>query len=80
MKAKFQIEVVPEKCTGCLRCQLACSERYTQSFNPSAARIHVDLHGAECDISFTPECDACGTCAENCFYDALIKRPAKRAS
>ena len=33
----FDIEVVTERCTGCLRCQLACSDLFTKTFNPSEA-------------------------------------------
>ena len=72
--SKFLIEVIPEHCTGCLRCQLACSEQYTKTFNPSAARIQVVLKGPDCEISFTPECAGCGICVDQCFYDALVKK------
>ena len=72
--AKFLIEVIPEQCTGCLRCQLACSEQYTKTFNPSAARIQVIHKGPDCEIFFTPECTGCGICVEQCFYDALVKK------
>lgn len=75
---KFQIETMPEKCTGCLRCQLACSEQYTKTFNPSAARIQVVLLGADCFISFKDDCNACGICVEHCFYDALIKKQVEK--
>lgn len=70
---KYRIEVVPEKCSGCLRCQLACSMLYTKSFNPSSARILIMLHGIKCEIHFTHECIDCGVCADHCFYDALTK-------
>jgi anaerobic carbon-monoxide dehydrogenase iron sulfur subunit len=75
--AKFLIEAVPERCTGCLRCQLSCSQQYTKAFNPSAARIRIVLKGAGCEVSFSAECTGCGICVENCFYDALLKRPGK---
>lgn len=69
---KVIIRVAPERCTGCLRCQLACSERHTGLFNPVSARISVLLDGSECRISFAPDCTACGTCVEQCFYGALV--------
>jgi electron transport complex protein RnfB len=73
----FDIAVHPEKCVGCLICQLRCSMRFTDSFNPSRAKIIInmasDMLGAE--IIFTGECDLCGICARNCPYGALeIKR------
>lgn len=71
--AKFEIQIHPEKCTGCLRCQLACSDVHTRTFNPSEAKIIVVFSGVDCSISFLPDCDACGMCADHCFYDALQK-------
>jgi ferredoxin len=73
----FDIEVYPENCVGCLICQLRCSLRFTDSFNPAQAKIIInmasDIVGAE--IVFTDECDLCGICARNCPYGALeIKR------
>jgi len=71
--AKYQIRTDDAKCSGCLRCQLACSDAYTKSFNPSAARIHVDFVGVDLAIRFTDDCVGCGLCADNCFYGALQK-------
>ena len=62
------------RCTGCLRCQLACSHAYTKSFNPSAARVRVDFLGVDLTIRFTGECVSCGLCADNCLYGALRKQ------
>jgi carbon-monoxide dehydrogenase iron sulfur subunit len=77
--AKFKIEVAPGKCTGCLRCELACSELFTGAFNPSAARIRVVMRGSDCDISFTDECTQCCVCVTHCFYDALIATQKENA-
>lgn len=71
--AKHLIRTDDAKCTGCLRCQLACSYAYTKSFNPSAARVRVDFLGVDCAIRFTEDCVACGSCADNCLYGALQK-------
>jgi Fe-S-cluster-containing dehydrogenase component len=73
--AKVQIHTDDASCTGCLRCQLACSHAYTKTFNPSAARIHVEFLGADLALRFTDDCVACGLCADNCFYGALEKFP-----
>jgi anaerobic carbon-monoxide dehydrogenase iron sulfur subunit len=75
--AKYVIETAPEKCTGCLRCELACSELYTKAFNPSASRIQVTMQGADCTIFFRSDCNGCGLCVENCFYDVLTIKAAK---
>lgn len=70
---KYRIDVNAENCTGCRRCQLTCSELYTGSFNPSMARIHITASGNEYAISFTSECNECGKCVDDCFYDTLKK-------
>jgi Fe-S-cluster-containing dehydrogenase component len=70
---KYDIQVATERCTGCLRCQLACSELYTKSFTPSRARIRVVVSGVDCSIHFTEECNGCGVCVDQCFFNALEK-------
>lgn len=70
---KYEIRATAENCTGCLRCQLGCSEFYTKVFNPSQACILVDTSGINYAISFTEECRECGVCADQCFYGALEK-------
>ena len=75
---KYEIQTSKAKCTGCLRCQLACSELYTKVFNPSQARIRVVISGADCSIRFEEDCNDCGICVDHCFFDAL--RKTKRES
>ena len=75
--SKFQIKAAAENCSGCLRCQLACSERYTGSFNPLLSRVRVTLLGEQCAIEFGEDCDGCGACADQCYYDALRKETVK---
>ena len=72
--AKYEIHANTDNCTGCLRCQLGCSDLYTRAFNPAEAYIRVTVSGADCTISFTEDCTQCGVCADNCFYDALEKK------
>jgi len=71
--AKYQINVAAEKCAGCLRCQLACSDAYTKSFNLSASRIKVVMSGVDCAVHFAEDCVQCGKCADQCFFGALSK-------
>ena len=75
--SKFNIIVHAENCTGCMRCELACSNLYTKAFNLSEARIHVDTADIDYTIRFSDDCNACGSCADHCFYDALQKEVAK---
>ncbi|HDM76627.1 MAG TPA: hypothetical protein ENG51_09175 [Deltaproteobacteria bacterium] len=73
----FDILVHPEKCVGCLICQLRCSLRLTNSFNPARAAILIDRSSNElgASITFTDACDGCAICARNCPYGALeLKR------
>ena len=72
--AKYEIHANTDNCTGCLRCQLGCSDLYTRAFNPAEAYIRVAVSGADCTITFTEDCTQCGICADNCFYDALEKK------
>ncbi len=76
----YDIRVSTGRCTGCLRCQLACSDFCTKAFNPSAARILVVISGADCSILFTEECNKCGVCVDQCFHGALqkMKREAEK--
>ena len=76
---KFQIEIIPESCTGCLRCQLACSDLYNKAFNPARARIRVEVSEEGCSIAFTDACNTCGVCVDHCFYEALRKVPEEVA-
>jgi Fe-S-cluster-containing dehydrogenase component len=71
--AKYDIRIDEGCCTGCSRCQLACSEVYHRSFNPSLARIRILISGAEFKIELTDECTYCGICVDHCFYGALEK-------
>ncbi|MBW1672173.1 MAG: 4Fe-4S dicluster domain-containing protein [Deltaproteobacteria bacterium] len=67
-----EIKVYPEKCSGCISCQLACSFTYNKSFNPAKSRIIINFMGdIERKISFTEECIRCGTCVLYCNYEAL---------
>jgi Fe-S-cluster-containing hydrogenase component 2 len=72
---KYSIQIYTDNCTGCLRCQLACSELNTRAFNPAEAKIRVEVSGARCSIGFIEGCNECAICADNCFYDALQKAP-----
>ena len=70
------IQIYPEKCTGCLICELLCSLRFEKTFNPVRAAIKVRRlveEANEYDVSFTDKCDNCGICARYCLYGALVQ-------
>ena len=68
----------PERCAGCLMCQMRCSYRFTQAFNPSKSRIEILRQPGkgkrEFRIDFREDCDQCGLCAKHCTYGALSRR------
>lgn len=75
---KYKIEVSAELCTGCLRCELACSFLHEGVFQPSEARIKVRVGIRDCEILFTDQCTRCGICSDNCLYGALTKSEESR--
>jgi len=67
-----KIKTYPEKCSGCISCQLACSFTYAKSFNPARSRIILNYIGdIGRNISFSEDCIKCGICADYCNYGAL---------
>ncbi len=70
---KYHLFYDQKHCSGCLRCQLACSWTYEKSFQPSASRIKVEARGEEYRVVFTRDCTACGLCVDNCLFGALTK-------
>jgi ferredoxin len=76
------INVFPDRCAGCMICQLRCSLRFEKEFNPSKAKIDINRRvnsDTEYDISFSADCDNCGICARNCPYEALNQDKGKEA-
>ncbi len=70
--AKRSIITHPEKCAGCLSCQLICSFTSSRLFNPLKAAIQVDLTtGVINKITFTEDCTDCGVCVDYCHYGCL---------
>ncbi len=76
----YELTYIQERCSGCLRCQLACSWTYVKSFQPSAACLQVDTQGTQYRLVFTQDCVKCGICADSCLFGALVKNPSKEAT
>ncbi len=63
-----------EKCTGCRACELACSFKHHQEFNPAKSAIQVSIYAEK--ASFVPlTCLQCAVplCKEVCPTGALQK-------
>ncbi|UJS25990.1 4Fe-4S dicluster domain-containing protein [Thiothrix winogradskyi] len=63
----------PEKCTGCLQCEMACSYENEGGFNPSRSRIKVfTFHDAGRFVPYTcTQCDE-AWCLKACPVDAIV--------
>lgn len=73
----------PDRCTGCLVCQLRCSWRFEKAFNLAKSAILVRRlvgQDTEFSLSFAPLCDNCGICARYCPYGALTWTKGKEGS
>ncbi|MFQ5660706.1 MAG: 4Fe-4S dicluster domain-containing protein [Gammaproteobacteria bacterium] len=67
------LQIEPEKCTGCLQCELACSFQATGAFNPSKSRIKVFTFHEE--GRFSPyTCTQCSEawCLHACPVEAIV--------
>ncbi len=66
------LTIQPHKCTGCMRCELACSYKQTGFFQP--ARSVIRVAALESHTSYAPytcvQCDE-GWCMTACPVDAI---------
>ena len=72
---KYDVTYAQRLCSGCLRCQLACSRAWVRGFQPSAARLQIESLNAEYRAVFGEDCAHCGLCADDCLFGALTKQP-----
>ena len=74
------LQITPERCTGCLRCELACSEMQTGMFQPAKSVIRVAP--LEAHTSYAPyTCFQCAEawCMAACPVDAITIAPTTEA-
>lgn len=71
--SRYEIRFRAERCTGCLRCALTCSDLHAGTFCPERAFVRVEASGGAYSARFEEGCNGCGACADSCFYDALHK-------
>jgi anaerobic carbon-monoxide dehydrogenase iron sulfur subunit len=66
------LHINPEKCTGCLQCEMACSYEHEGVFNTAKSRIKVfDFHHVGRKVPYT--CTQCAEawCMQACPVDAI---------
>jgi len=66
------LNINPDKCTGCLQCEIACSMEHTGAFNPSQSRIKVfKFHDEGRFVPYT--CTQCSEawCMQACPVEAI---------
>ncbi len=67
------LTIDPQKCTGCLQCEMACSYHHEGVFNPSKSRIKVfTFHDQGLFAPYT--CTQCAEawCLYACPVDAIV--------
>ena len=74
------LNITPDKCTGCMQCELACSWVQTGTFQPSRSVIRVNVFDEE--ASYAPytcvQCDE-AWCMNACPVNAIAVDPATGA-
>jgi len=72
-----RLAVIPNKCKGCHRCELACSFRKFNIHSLFLAALHVS--GSNVDsVAFVPSiCIDCGRCIEACPVTGALHKDSK---
>src|SRR4029077_2449800 len=74
------LKIIPDRCTGCMQCELACSWVQTGTFQPSRSVIRVNVFDEE--ASYAPytclQCDE-AWCMMACPVNAIAIDPATGA-
>lgn len=74
------LKIIPEKCTGCMQCELACSFVQTGEFRPAHSVIRVGIFDEQ--ASYAPyTCFQCeeAWCMTACPVNAIAVDPHTRA-
>ena len=74
------LHIIPDKCTGCMQCELACSWVQTGSFQPSRSVVRVNIFDEE--AAYAPytclQCDE-AWCMNACPVNAIAIDPTTGA-
>ena len=68
------LKIDPNKCTGCLQCEMACATRHHKTFTTSKSRIKVfsfEKEGRKVPYTCT-QCDE-AWCLHACPVEAIVK-------
>ena len=67
------LHINPDKCTGCVQCEMACSYENYGVFNPAKSRIKVfDFHDTGKKVPYTcTQCDE-AWCLHACPVEAIV--------
>jgi anaerobic carbon-monoxide dehydrogenase iron sulfur subunit len=70
-----QLEINPEKCTGCRRCMIACAMKHHGRIDPALSRVTVIRLDPQ-DLDVPVICMACDTapCIKVCPMNARIRQ------
>ena len=71
------LTVDQQKCTGCRRCELACSFYHSREYSLGRARLHV-VREAELDGPVV--CVQCGLCQDVCPVEGAIIRDTRTSA
>ena len=74
MKELKELVVVLGKCTGCMRCELACSYKHFGIFDPAFSAVHVVRFDHE-PLDSPTFCLQCGLCIPACPNKAISRDP-----
>lgn len=75
MKKAAKIEYLPDKCTGCSICMLACSWARKKTHQPSCACIRVEVDEKTFGRTMLLDdalCNGCLSCVNSCPAEALV--------
>src|SRR5437763_16874116 len=74
------LKIIPDKCTGCMQCELACSWVQTGTFQPSRSVIRVNVFDDEASYGpFTCFQGADARCRHVCRVHAIAIDPVHAA-
>ena len=65
------LKAIPERCSGCRTCLVACAMRNFQEVNPKKAALSVEGAFPSPGGYSIRLCDQCGACAEVCPSEAI---------